>query len=304
MAIPTYQELMLPLLRLSGDGKVHGLRDAIIWLANEFALSPEERRLRLPSGEKTVLGNRAGWARTHLKNAGLLAYPAQGQLVITDRGRKVLAKDPKKVDNQLLSQFPEYRAFMSRNSDVDPNAGTSEVTRSETQTPEEEMEAAFQSLREGLAADLLQAVKDGSPAFFESLVVDLLVKMGYGGTRKDAGEAIGGNDDEGIDGTIKEDRLGLDVIYLQAKRWEGAVGRPEVQKFAGALQGQKAKKGVFLTTSRFTQGAQDYVRHLDSKIILIDGRRLTELMIDFGVGVTTVQTYELKSVDSDYFAEG
>jgi restriction system protein len=222
-------------------------------------------------------------------------------LHITEAGRQVLARQPQSIGVADLEQFPEYVAFRSlRHATA---SGATEVTVNGPKTPEEILGIAQQKIREDLAMELLANIKQCSPAFFERLVVDVLVSMGYGGSRQDAGNAVGKSGDGGIDGIIKEDRLGLDVIYLQAKRWEGVVGRPEVQKFAGALQGHRARKGVFITTSSFTQEAMDYVARIDSKIVLLDGEHLTQLMIDHNVGVAPLHTYEIKKIDLDYFIE-
>jgi restriction system protein len=298
MTIPDYQSIMLPLLKLTADGSEHSLRDAIETLAYELGLSEGERRELLPSGRQPTFDNRVGWARTYMKKAGLLESTKRGYFRITRRGLDVLENPPVQIDNAYLRQFPEFVQFQTpRQKEQEeippkPDAMT---------TPEEEIESAYQKLREGLIVELLTAVKECPVAFFEQLVVDLLVKMGYGGTRKDAGQAIGRSGDGGIDGIIKEDRLGLDIVYVQAKKWESTVGRPEIQKFAGALQGQRARKGVFITTSDFSSAAWDYVSRIDTKIVLIDGETLARLMLDFGIGVTTVATYDLKRVDSDYF---
>ena len=299
MAIPDYQTLMLPLLRLAGDGEEHSLRETIETLADEFGLSDEERRDLLPSGRQPTFDNRVGWARTYMKKAGLLKSTRRGHYQITERGRGVLGEKPSEISTATLSRFPEFVEFQS------PKPKDAEEERPEVDehaTPEEEIEAAYQQLRESLIKELLETVKACPPAFFEQLVVDLLVKMGYGGTRKDAGQAIGRSGDGGIDGIIKQDRLGLDIVYIQAKKWESTVSRPEIQKFAGALQGMRARRGVFLTTSDFSSAAREYVSRIDSKIVLIDGRTLGQLMIDFGIGVTGVATYELKRIDMDYFA--
>ncbi len=213
----------------------------------------------------------------------------------------MLKEKPKRIDAAFLKRFPEFLEFVGAKKDKQAAPASDELNNNET--PEEMIEAAYQKLRQGLAVELLQTIKSCSPAFFERLVIDLLVKMGYGGTRKDAGQAIGKSGDGGIDGIIKEDRLGFDVVYVQAKRWDNVVSRPEIQKFAGALQGQRAKKGVFITTSSFTRDARDYVSMIESKIVLIDGDLLAQLMIDFNIGVTAVASYELKRVDSDYFTE-
>ena len=301
MAIPDFQSIMLPLLRLVRDGKEHSLRETIAALATEFGLTEEERGRLLPSGRQAIFDNRVGWARTYLKKAGLVETTRRGYFRITDRGQNVLGQNPPKINTAFLQQFPEFAEFQKPSA---RRVGEPRVLPvSESRTPEEEMEAAYQTVRQDLAADLLRTIQERSPSFFERLVVDLLVKMGYGGTRKDAGEAIGGSGDDGIDGIIKEDRLGLDIIYIQAKRWDGTVGRPEIQKFAGALQGQSARKGIFITTSTFTNGAREYASRISSKVVLIDGDTLAQLMIDYGVGVAPVASYELKRIDLDYFAE-
>ena len=306
MAIPDYQSIMLPLLDIAADGEVHRFRETVDSLAGHFGLTDSERRELLPSGKQATFDNRVGWARTYMAKAGLLNSPKRGQFQITERGRAVLRENPETINVQFLERFEEFVNFRQLRRER-PAAETSAPAASRTQdiqdTPEESLEAAYQTLREELAAEILGTVKSCSPEFFEHLVVDLLVRMGYGGSRREAGEAIGRSGDEGIDGIIKEDRLGLDIIYLQAKRWEAVVGRPEVQKFAGALQGQRARKGILMTTSAFSREAIDYAGTIDTKIILINGARLAELMIEHGVGVVTEATYELKRIDSDYFSE-
>ncbi|MGQ9661752.1 MAG: restriction endonuclease [Kiritimatiellia bacterium] len=300
MAIPDYQSCMLPLLRFYGDGQDHAFREAVNALAREFKLTDAERREMLPSGQQGVFDNRVGWARTYLKKAGLIEAPRRGVNRITKRGLDVLKQNPDRIDVSFLDQFQEFKNFRAlRHAKPDEEA---ELDRN-NKTPEESLEAAYQKLRSDLVADLLQRLKTCSPTFFERLVVNLIVKMGYGGTRKDAGQAIGRSGDGGIDGIIKEDKLGLDAIYIQAKRWENTVGRPEIQKFVGALTGQRAKKGLFITTSDFSSDAEDYVSRIDAKVVLIDGETLAQLMIDHNVGVSTVSTYEIKKVDSDYFSE-
>ncbi len=299
MAIPDFQSIMLPLLSFAGDGNEHSFREAVEKLAYQFQLSSEDRREMLASGGAPLFDNRVGWARTHLKKAGLLNSTRRGYFQITHRGQEILNKNPAKINMAFLRQFPEYIEFQTgQNKD---NAITIPV-EADSITPEESIEVAYQRVRRNLAIELLQTIKNCSPDFFERLVVDLLVKMGYGGTRKDAGRAVGKSGDGGIDGIINEDRLGLDVVYIQAKRWDGSVGRPEIQKFAGALQGQRAKKGIFLTTSFFSKDAQDFANRIDSKIVLMDGESIAQLMIDYGVGVSTMATYELKKIDSDYFS--
>lgn len=303
MAIPDYQTLMLPVLKLSADGAEHRFRDVVERLAAELGITEAERAELLPSGTAPLFDNRVGWARTYLKQAGLLESPKRGFLRITDRGLEALVSRPVRIDVAYLDRFPEFRTFRTRRRESvgEASAEIVQPPAESTLTPEDALAAAYGKLRAGLEEELLDQVKAASPAFFERLVIDLLVAMGYGGTRQDAGRAIGRSGDGGIDGIIKEDRLGLDVIYVQAKRWDSTVGRPEIQKFAGALQGQRASKGVFITTSGFSRDAQDYVSTITSKIILLDGETLAQLMVDHNVGVTPVGTYELKKVDTDYF---
>lgn len=294
---------MLPLLRLAADGREHRFRDAVEALAPEFQLTDEERAQLLPSGAQPLFDNRVGWARTYLKNAGLLHSAKRGVFQITDAGRALVAENPKHIDLALLDRYEAFRDFRSRRREKaeeveEPSAPSQPAT---DETPEDALARAYTKLRRNIEVELLEQVKAASSAFFERVVIDLLVAMGYGGSRQDAGRAIGRSGDEGIDGIIKEDRLGLDAIYVQAKRWEATVGRPEIQKFAGALQGQRANKGVFITTSLFSREAEEYTNVIASKIILIDGEQLASLMVDHNVGVTPVGVYELKRIDSDYF---
>lgn len=311
MTIPDYQTLMLPLLRLANDSQEHRFRDVVEQLAQEFKLTDEQRDLMLPSGTGLQFDNRVGWARTYLKQAALLESRKRGFFNITTRGKELLAQNLSRVDNSVLEQYPEFLSFKLRRSEdksVQDARGVLHTTSIDAAkveqleaTPEELFSQAYQRLRNNLESELLEQVKAASPSFFERLVVDLLVSMGYGGSRQDAGRAVGRSGDEGIDGIIKEDKLGLDVIYIQAKRWESTIGRPEIQKFAGALQGQRASKGVFITTSGFSKEAEEYVRIIPSKIILISGEQLATLMVDHNIGVSLVSKFELKRVDSDYF---
>lgn len=300
MAIPDYQTLMLPLLKFSSDEKEHTVHEAVKLLADQFKLTDEERKVLLPSGQQEIFFNRVGWARTYLKKAGLLDAPKRGFFRITERGKDILKLDPQVITNEILLQYDEFKEFKTRRSKYD---NKTEDIIEQTKTPEEAFEIAYENLRNELSNDVLDHLKKCDPNLFEKIVIEVLVRMGYGGSMRDAGKAIGRSGDEGIDGIIKEDRLGLDIIYVQAKRWDSAVGRPEVQKFAGALQGQRAKKGIFITTSNFTKEAQDFANKIDSKIILLDGEQLADYMIDFNVGVTTVSKYEMKKIDSDYFLE-
>ena len=303
MAIPNYQTLMLPVLKLASDGKEHKFSQAVEKLANEFSLTTEEKNELLPSGSQTVFNNRVGWARSYLKQAGLLASLKRGFFTITPKGSELLTTKPTEIDTDILEQYPEFIEFKNRKKEkAEGESGIVPIFDQESfLTPEDALAAAYNKLRSALESEILMAVKEASPSFFERIVVDLLVKMGYGGNRNDAGKALGKRGDEGIDGIINEDRLGLDVIYIQAKRWDGVVGRPEIQKFAGALQGQRARKGVFITTSSFTKEAKEYVSVIESKIILIDGEHLSKFMVEHNVGVSTVGQYEVKKLDSDYF---
>ena len=303
MSVPDFQTMMLPFLRLAQDQKEHSTSDVIISLAIHYGLSDEEITEKIPSGYQTKLNNRISWIFVHLQRAGLIEKTRRGFYKITVRGNDLLSQKPVKIDLNTLKQFPEYVEFrkIKRIKDTNENSLTSETEIEKT--PEESLELAHQTIRNALANEIIEQIKSCSPAFFERLVVELLVRMGYGGTLQDAGKAIGKSGDGGIDGIINEDRLGLDVIYLQAKRWEGNVSRPEIQKFAGALQGKRARKGVFITTSDFTKEAREYVKMIDSKIILIDGEELAELMIDYNVGVSVATNYEIKRIDSDYFSE-
>jgi restriction system protein len=293
---------MLPLLRCFADGKEHSIQDLVNTLAREFSLSPEELRELLPSGKQTVFYSRVGWAKTYLAKAKLIDKVRRSHYVMTSRGREVLNENPPEIKNEFLAQFPEFTEFRRREAQKEAQS-EKEIYREE-KTPEEVLEEAYAELRENLAQELLDIVRKSTPAFFERLVVELLVRMGYGGSHREAARAVGQVGDEGIDGIIDQDRLGLDTIYIQAKKWDQCVGRPEIQKFVGALAGKRAKKGVFITTSSFSQEAVRYVSTIEAKIVLIDGKRLAELMIDYGVGVTPVTTYQLKRVDSDYFNNG
>ncbi len=304
MPIPDFQTFLLPVLTLAGDGREHSLGEAREEIARQFRLSEDERNELLPSGRQRRFDNRVAWAKAYLGQAGLLATTRRAHFHITDRGREVLAERPQRIDISLLKRFGEFREFQnaSRRPDEPSNTVTigSEV---QTVTPEELLEQSYQSIRAELISDVLSRVKSSSPQFFESLVVELLLKMGYGRNRAEAGRAIGGSGDEGIDGIISEDRLGLDTIYIQAKRWDGTVGRPEIQKFVGALHGKRARKGVFITTGLFSSDAREYVSHIDPRVVLIDGRELSEYMVDLNLGVTPKVVYEVKRVDSDYFDE-
>lgn len=300
MAIPDFQSLMVPLLRHAEGRAECTLSGSVEALASEFALAPAELAQLNPGGRARTFYNRVAWASTYLRAALLLTSTGRGRFRITERGSSVLATNPKRIDIKYLMQFPEFKA--SRDGSVKSAEDASPVDVNSVQTPEEAFEAGYQSIRAAIEQELLMRVKAANPTFFEQLVVNLLVAMGYGGSQADAGRAIGQSGDGGIDGVIKEDRLGLDTIYLQAKRWEGKVGRPVVQAFVGSLAGQHARRGVLITTSDFSTEARAYVQGIEQRIILIDGQELARLMFEFGVGVTPVGLpYVLKRVDLDFF---
>ena len=298
MTAPDYQTLMLPLLRIAADEQEHVVGEVVQELAEQFRLTPEDRKQLLPSGRQAAFDNRVGWARTYLAKAGLLESTGRGRFHITGRGLDVLTSPPSEINIGFLKRFPEFVEFQSASKKTESQPAA------ELETPEELLEVSYQNLRLSLAQELLERVKQCSPQFFEHLVVDLLVAMGYGGSRKDAGQAVGQSGDGGVDGIIKEDKLGLDIVYIQAKRWEAAVGRPTVQAFAGSLEGQRARKGVLITTSQFTAEAKDYVNRIEKKIILVGGEQLAQLMIDHDVGVAGFATYHVKKLDLDYFGDG
>ena len=302
MAVPDFQSFFKPLLDIASDGKEHSMREAREKIAAVFNLGQEELSELLPSGTQTKFDNRVAWAKSYFVQAKVLESPRRAYLKITERGKHLHLQGHEKIDVKVLNQYPEFVEF---HNPPKQNKFTQTETSQDisTETPEEILQKAYQSIRSDLAGEILDRIKSNTPSFFESLVVDLMVAMGYGGSRSDAGQSIGQSGDEGIDGIIKEDRLGLDVIYLQAKRWEGTVGRPEIQKFVGALQGKRAKKGVFITTGKFSEEAHDYVKSIDPKVILIDGKSLANYMIDFNLGTSTNVTYEIKKIDSDYFTE-
>jgi restriction system protein len=295
---------MLPLLKFSADGEEHSMQEAREGLAEIMGLSQEDLEKRLPSGRQSTFANRVAWAKVYLTQAGVLESPKRGKFHISNRGRQILIEAPDRISIKYLEQFKEFQEFRQASS----KNRTQKVTHvgdddNSSTTPEETLEQAYQQLRDEVANELLHLIKNNTPEFFEKLVIYLIVSMGYGGSVKEAGKATRKTADEGIDGIIKEDRLGLETIYLQAKRWEAVVGRPEIQKFVGALHGQRAKKGVFITTSRFSKEALDYVGQIDPKVVLLDGADLVQLMIDHGVGVSSAATYEVKKVDTDFFIE-
>lgn len=292
---------MLPALRVLGRTSPQTTSDVRAALAAEFALSDGDLAELLPSGRQPTFANRVAWAYSYLKQAHLISSPKRGVYEITERGRGVLAEQPGRIDIGYLSRYPEFQAFRQPSTESVESAPTTSEGSPADLTPDEQVRSGYRQLREALAGQLLERVRSVSPAGFERLVIDVLVGLGYGGSLSDAGRVVGGGGDEGIDGIIKEDRLGLDFIYVQAKRWQGSVGRPEIQRFAGALQGQRARKGIFITTSTFTADAVNYVGGLQVSIVLIDGRRLAELMMDAKIGVSPVETIAVLRQDEDYF---
>ncbi|MBX3244729.1 MAG: restriction endonuclease [Acidobacteria bacterium] len=302
MPVPDFQTMMLPFLLITGDSKEHTYKEMVDRLAIQFNLTEKEKAELVPSGRQTRLLNRIYWIYTHFKHAKLIYQTKRGVFKITERGLELLSQNIERIDLRTLALFPEYNDFRQKRSTTLEQ--TTEIPDIPTaKTPDEILYDSYKTIRENLAADLLEKIKDLSPEFFERLVVNLIVSMGYGGSMEDAGQAVGGSGDGGIDGIIKEDRLGLDLIYLQAKRWERTVGRPDIHQFAGALMGKRAKKGVFITTSNYSKEAREYAANIENKIILIDGDELADLMIDYNVGVSTVELYEIKRIDSDYFIE-
>lgn len=296
MTVPTYDELMLPILEYSKDGKEYKLKDTRLYLEKYFNLTDEDKSERISSGQLKI-ANRTGWARTHLKKAGLMENTKTGYAKITPEGLKLLEEKPDKLDAKFLLRYKSYREFQN----IETTDEKETLTSSED-SPEEIIEKQFKLINETLAEDLYYNIMNNSPEFFEKLVVDLLIAMGYGGFREESGHTVGKSGDGGVDGIIDEDQLGLNQIYIQAKRFKDTViGRPEIQKFAGALDGQKATKGVYITTSHFTSNAKEYANNSNFTIILIDGEKLTELMVKFGIGVSTTQTYAFKKIDNDYF---
>jgi restriction system protein len=301
MPIPDFQSIMRPLLSEYEDGVEQAIRAVRERLADQFRLTPAEREERLPSGAAKTFANRVGWATTYLFGTGLLERPRRGVYRITDRGRNALREAPERIDLAFLSRFPELAELRSKRDTGEATAPTGNLTTSAT--PEETIDAAYAEHRQALEKELLERIQLQSPAFFEQLVLDLLQAMGYGGSRADSAERLGRSGDEGLDGVIWEDRLGLDLVYVQAKRWQGAVGRPVVQGFVGALQGKRAQKGVLISSSSFSREAWQYAETVTPRVILVDGDRLASLMVEFDVGVSMMTRYALKRVDADYFGD-
>ncbi len=300
MPVPDFQSFFKPLLEISSDNNEHSLSEARSIIAKQMQLPDADLKELLPSGNQTKFENRVAWAKSYLIQAKVLESSKRAYFRITERGKDLLKQNHEKITVKILNQYPEFLEFHSAKSGKEQ---VNEVSETIDETPEETLQKSYQSIRNELSSDILNKIKANSPQFFENLVIDLMISLGYGGSRQDAGRSIGQSGDEGIDGIIKEDKLGLDVIYIQAKRWEGTVGRPEIQKFVGALHGKRAKKGVFITTGKFSQDAITYVETIDPKVILIDGRNLSELMIDYNLGVSVSVNYEIKRIDSDYFEE-
>lgn len=302
MAVPDFQSIMLPLLKYVSDDKEHSLKDVGAGIAKAMGLTEEDLSEILPSGGQSRFKNRVAWASIYLRRAGLLESPRRGVLTITQRGHEAIRQAGDRIDIGFLKRYPEFLEFQTNKRE---NTTTETVETDTPRTPEEILDSAYEQIRATLGQELLSKVLSLSWMDFERLVVQLLVRMGYGGSVKDAGRALAKGGDEGIDGTIKEDKLGLDIIYIQAKKWQtgNTVGRPEIQKFVGALAGQGAKKGIFITTSSFSKEARDFVPRNETKIVLIDGEELTQLMIDHDLGVTLQQTYAVKRIDSDFFGE-
>jgi restriction system protein len=299
MPIPDFQSLMLPIMKVAQDGAEHTARELREVIADQLGLSEAERKELLPSGSQPIFTNRLAWARAHLQRAGLVEKTGRGSFRITPRGEQALAGNPPAINIKFLQQYPEYaeaRIRAKHDTSID-------ATKGDTAPPQERVEIAFKELNDSLTAELRAKLASVDPFRFERIVLDLLVAMGYGGSRDEAAQVTQKTGDEGIDGVINEDRLGLDVIYIQAKRWKHNVGRPEIQNFVGALAGKKANKGIFITTSEFHDNATDYVAGLHNKVILIGGRRLAELMIEHGIGVAEEHAYSIKKIDSDYFEE-
>ena len=307
MAIPDYQTLMLPVLQLASEGEQR-VADVVDLLADRLGLTDEERQKLLPSGRQRVLHNRIHWAKFYLTKAGFLSSPGRGRFATTQAGKELLAEKLDRIDVSVLMRQPDFREFYrnegnTASSTVETAPGT--ASNEPTTTPEEQIEEAYQALEGTLRADLLDRIAKNSPSFFEQLIVDLLVAMGYGGSHKNAAAQLGRSGDGGVDGVINEDRLGLDRVYVQAKRYAAgnAVGRPDVQAFVGSLVGLGASKGVFVTTSTFSTQARDFVKHLSQRVVLLDGASLADLMIEHGVGVRTSRTIDFRRLDEDFFDE-
>jgi len=295
MSIPDYESIMLPVLQFIKDGNVYKTRSIVEYIIELFKISPEEAKELIPSGRAKLIDNRVGWACTHLRKAGLIDSPQRGLNQITEEGKMVVTSSTDKVTAKYLAQFSKYNDFKKIEN--------KEISKEEEndRTPEEIIGIQNEILRSSLKFDLLDFLGKVDPARFEQIIIDLLIAMGYGGTVEDAGEAIGQTNDGGIDGVIKEDVLGLDAIFIQAKRWQNTVPIKEIRDFAGALLSKKSTKGIFIATSSFPESAYEFVNNIERKIILIDGNRLAELMIKYNIGVTKKDVIEIKEIDGDYF---
>jgi restriction system protein len=294
---------MLPILELMSDKKERDIRSIVSFICDKFNLTDEERTELLPSGSQEIIINRVSWSKTYLNKAKLLVSPRRAKFVITEQGLRILASKPKRIDIKFLRELPDFKGWYLRSSKKDNSNIKQEEDIETGKTPEELLGYSFNQLKNELAAELIEKIKNCSAGFFEWLVIDLLIKMGYGGSKKEAGKIVGKSGDGGIDGIIKEDKLGLDTIYVQAKKWDATVPIGHVRDFAGSLLSKKSKKGIFISTSNYPKGAYDFVSSIEPKIILIDGKELAELMIEYNVGVTTKNCYEVKRMDSDYFED-
>lgn len=301
--IPDFQTLMLPILKYLGDGEEYSSKDILNRVIIDFKLSDEEVAQLLPSGSTRVVVNRIGWALSHLKQSDLIESTKRSYYKLTETGKTLLKKDLDRIDLKFLRTLPSYLKWRATFSNTNNESVISETNEQDSRTPEELIESSYNKIKEDLIIEILDKIKKNTPQFFEFLVIDLLIKMGYGGSREEAGSVIGKSNDGGIDGIIKEDRLGLDSIYIQAKRWENTVPISQIRDFAGSLLSKKSKKGIFITTSNFPKNAYEYVNSIEHKIILIDGKELAELMIEHNVGLNIKNTFEIKRIDLDYFEE-
>jgi restriction system protein len=308
--IPDYQTLMLPVLKIAGDGKEHRISEVVSQLGQDYKLTAAELDELLPSGKQTVFGNRVHWAKTYLSQSKLVDNTRWGRFTITDRGRSVLAEKPARIDRKYLSRFAEFNTFVGGQKNTttaiaaEPNE-TEKASEPATKTPDELLRSTIGEMEAALASELLSRILAATPAFFEQLIVDLLLAMGYGGSREGAGRAIGKSGDGGLDGVIDQDQLGLDRIYIQAKRYnpDNPVSEPDIRGFSGSLGANKATKGVFVTTAYFTKPAIDFAERTPHTIVLIDGKELTRLMIRHSVGVRVAETLYVKKIDEETFSD-
>jgi restriction system protein len=301
VAVPSYEELMLPVLASLSDGQPKTAAELRRDVAGRISIGPEDRAERIPSGSP-VFDNRVHWAVTYMVQAGLIDRPRRGVVVMTDRGRELLSTNPRRIDGDVLAQYPEFVEFKNRSGTRGAKEATASTSMAEPETPKERLADAVEEANSAVASELLRRIREEDPAFLEKLVLNLLTAMGYGG-REGSAEQLGQSGDQGIDGVIRQDALGLDRVYVQAKRYaaERSVSRPDIQAFVGALHGQQADRGIFITTSRFTDTAREYADRVASRLVLIDSEQLGELMVHHGVGVQTEETFVLKKVDEDYF---